>query len=231
MAGSDKRDKDSRAKRPYRGTVQAEVAALTRQRVLDAALALAAEEWLDRLTLDQVATGAGVTVQTIIRHFGSKEGLFTAAAEAATAAALGWREETPPGDIASAVEALQAHYERTGDRLLRLLAQEDRYPGLRRLTDLGRDAHRAWVARIFGVELPQLRGRERDRLLAELVAVTDITMWKLLRRDLRLDREQTSLAVGEMVTALLAPVMRGHEGKKDDEEDQEEPRERGEGAK
>ena len=41
-----------RTKRAYRGTVQAEVAALTRQRILDAALALAADEWLDRLTLD-----------------------------------------------------------------------------------------------------------------------------------------------------------------------------------
>ena len=52
------KDSDSgtkRTKRAYRGTVQAEVAALTRQRILDAALALAADEWLDRLTLDQIA--------------------------------------------------------------------------------------------------------------------------------------------------------------------------------
>lgn len=202
MAGTDK---DSRAKRPYRGTVQAEVAALTRQRILDAALALAADEWLDRLTLDQIAARAGVTVQTVIRHFGTKEGLFTAAAEAASAAALGWREETPPGDIASAIEAVQAHYERVGDRLLRLLAQEDRYPGLRPFTDLGRAAHRAWVARIFDAELSQQQGGvERERLLAVLIAVTDITMWKLLLRDLSLDREQAALAVRELVDALLA---------------------------
>ena len=193
-----------RTKRAYRGTVQAEVAALTRQRILDAALALAADEWLDRLTLDQIAARAGTTVQTIIRHFGSKQGLFTAAAESASAVALGWRDETAPGDIARAIEAVQAHYERAGDRLLRLLAQEDRYPGLRHFTDLGREAHREWVARLFGAELSRRQETERERLLAELIAVTDITMWKLLRRDLGLDREQTARAVGDLVAALLA---------------------------
>lgn len=204
MTGKDNDSGTKRTKRAYRGTVQAEVAALTRQRILDAALALASDEWLDRLTLDQIATRAGTTVQTIIRHFGSKDGLFTAAAESASAAALGWRDETPPGDIARAIEAVQAHYERAGDRLLRLLAQEDRYPGLRRFTDLGREAHREWVARLFEADLTQRRGRERDRLLAELIAVTDITLWKLLRRDLGLDREQTAQAVSDLVAALLA---------------------------
>lgn len=193
-----------RAKRTYRGTVQAEVAALTRRRILDATLALAAEEWLDRLTFDQIAARAGVTVQTIIRHFGTKEGLFTAAAETASDAALGWREETPSGDIASAIQAVLEHYERAGDRLLRILAQEDRYPGLRHFTNQGRDAHRAWVERIFAAALSERQGAERERLLAELIAVTDITLWKLLRRDLGLDREQTARAMREMVAALLA---------------------------
>ncbi|HEX6540234.1 MAG TPA: TetR/AcrR family transcriptional regulator [Ktedonobacterales bacterium] len=196
-------DKTSRAKRSYRGTVQAEIAARTRQRILDAALALAAEEWLDRITLDQIAARAEVTVQTIIRHFGTKEGLFTAAAESASVEAHGWREQTPPGDVASALNAVLEFYERVGDRLLRLLAQEDSYPGLRRFTDLGRAAHRAWVERTFEAALSQREGKERERLLAELIAVTDITMWKLVRRDLGLDREQTALALRELVDALL----------------------------
>lgn len=197
-------DTGPQKKRAYRGTVQAEVAGLTRQRILDAALSLAAEEWLDRITLDRVAAQAEVTVQTIIRHFGTKDGLFAAAAETASADALSWRDETPVGDIARAANAVQEHYERVGDRLLRLLAQEDRYPGLRHFTDLGRAAHQAWVARIFEEALARRQGTERARLLAELVAVTDITMWKLLRRDLGLDHEQTHLALRELMTALLA---------------------------
>ncbi len=217
MAG---KDQSAGSKRSYRGTVQAEVAALTRQRILDAAQALAAEEWLDRLTLDQIATRAGVTVQTIIRHFGSKAGLFTAAAETATASAYHWRDETPIGDSAQAIEELQDFYERVGDRLLRLLAQEDSYPGLRRFTDEGRTAHRAWVARIFDETLSRRQGATRERLLAELIAVTDITMWKLLRRDLGLDREQTALAVRELLDALLVQSSSQHKGRERDESEQ-----------
>lgn len=204
MTGQDVDSPATSRKRSYRGTVQAEVAALTRKRILEAALALASDEWLDRLTLDQVAARAGVTVQTIIRHFRSKEGLFTAAAETAAAAAQDWRADTLPGDVTGAILAVQDHYERVGDRLVRLLAQEDRYPGLRRYTDLGRSAHRAWVARIFADALAcHPEGAERERLLAELIAVTDITMWNLLRRDLGLDRAQTALALRELVDALL----------------------------
>ncbi|MGE5335101.1 MAG: TetR/AcrR family transcriptional regulator, partial [Nitrososphaerota archaeon] len=61
-----------------------------------------------------------------------------------------------------------------------------------------------WVARLFDTELSQRHGAARERLLAELIAVTDITLWKLLRRDLGLDREQTAQAVGDLVAALLA---------------------------
>jgi AcrR family transcriptional regulator len=180
------------------------VAALTHQRILEAALALAAEEWLDRITLEQVAARADVTVQTVIRHFGTKEGLFSAAAEDASLRALHRRRETPVGNIAAAVTILMDHYEEVGDRLARLLAQEDTYPGLRAFTDAGRYAHREWVARTFAPFLARRDGRERDRLVVQLVAVTDVFVWKLLRRDLGQDRQQTELALRELLRALLA---------------------------
>lgn len=207
-----RKDSQQRDKRSYRGTVQADIAARTRQLILNAALALASEEWLDRITLDQIAARAGVTVQTIIRYFGTKEGVFTAAAESASRDAQRWRDETPAGDIVRAVQSAQQHYEQAGDRLLRLLAQEERYPGLRRFTDLGRVAYRTWIARIFDSALARRREAERERLQAELIAVTDITMWKLLRRDLGLDRQQTELAMREMIEALVSQDTSAHNG-------------------
>jgi hypothetical protein len=42
----------------------------------------------------------------------------------------------------------------------------------------------------------------RRRGLAELVAICDVYVWKILSRDLRLGREQTELALGEMIHAL-----------------------------
>jgi hypothetical protein len=47
-----------------------------------------------------------------------------------------------------------------------------------------------------------MRGAARQRRLAQLVAVTDVYTWKLLRRDKGLSRDQTVLAVRELVEAL-----------------------------
>jgi hypothetical protein len=93
-------------------------------------------------------------------------------------------------------------YERTGDFTVRTLAEEGRVaavePGLAR----GRRGHEDWVAHVFGAALAGLRGAARGRRLAQLVAITDVYTWKLLRRDKGLSRDQTVLAVRELVDAL-----------------------------
>jgi AcrR family transcriptional regulator len=50
----------------------------TRDRLLDAALAVVARRGLARLSLDAVARAAGLSRQTVYRHFGSRDGLVTA---------------------------------------------------------------------------------------------------------------------------------------------------------
>ncbi len=190
-------------KRRYHGGIQAEVAALTHQRILDAMLALAEEQWLDQITLDQVAARAGVTVQTVIRHFGTKEHLFAAAGQEAHQRAKQQRDEAPVADIAGAVRNLMDHYEDVGRRVLRVLAQEERYPALKPLLDAGRTAHRSWVERTFAPFLAQHEEPTRAHLLAQLVAVTDVYIWKLLRHDNHLSTGQTERALQDMLTALL----------------------------
>lgn len=49
----------------------------TSARILDAALKVASERGLARLTLDDVAAGAGVSRQTVYRHFGRRDALVT----------------------------------------------------------------------------------------------------------------------------------------------------------
>jgi AcrR family transcriptional regulator len=193
-------------KRSYRGHVQAEVAALTAQRILRAAAALFEEQWLDHITFEQIAERAGVTVQTIIRRFGSKEQLLAEVGRLAYREVKQQRDEAPVGDIAGAIENLLAHYEAVGKRALRSLAQEERDPILHQLVEEGRLYHRQWVERVFAPFLLSLDPPRRARLTAMLVAVTDVYVWKLLSQDLRLDREQTAVALQEVVEALLAPV-------------------------
>jgi AcrR family transcriptional regulator len=191
------------SKRAYRGTVQAEVAALSRQRILAAALRRFESDWIEQVTLQQIADDAGVTVQTVLRHFMSKEGLLFAVADGVRAATVSERDEVPAGAIPAAVEYLVRHYESVGDRMIRLLAQEERYAPLRDLLEDGRAIHRAWVGRVFA---PYLATEvERERLIPQLVAACDVYVWKLLRRDMSLPVPQYQAALHDMVTALLSP--------------------------
>jgi AcrR family transcriptional regulator len=191
------------SKRAYRGTVQAEVAALSRQRILAAALRRFESDWIEHVTLQQIAADAGVTVQTVLRHFISKEGLLFAVADGVRAATVSERDEVPAGAIPAAVEYLVRHYESVGDRMIRLLAQEERYPPLHDLLDEARGIHRAWVSRVFAPSLPT--DAERERLIPQLVAVCDVYIWKLLRRDMALPVTHYQAALHDMVTAFLTP--------------------------
>jgi AcrR family transcriptional regulator len=179
---------------------RAETAAATRSRMIRAVLELHVERFHDQITLDAVAGRAGVTVQTVLRHFGSRDGLVTAAAEQATSEVLAQRGAAPVGDIDGAVENLLDHYEIWGRSALRLLAQEDRVPQLRMLADGGRSAHYAWVERTFD---PFLAETSDPLLRPQLIALTDVFTWKLLRLDLGLDRTGTASALASMIRAVV----------------------------
>ena len=198
-----KKEKPSiRNKRPYRMRARAEATEETRLRILDAVIGLHMERYYDQISLDDVAERAGVTVQTVLRRFGSKNRLIDAASEVVRERVVSQRSEAPVGDITGVVENLVDHYEEWGDSVLRLLAQEDRVPAFRKTTDAGRVLHYEWVERTFAPLLAERAGEARERLLAELVAVCDVYFWKILSRDLGLSREQTVLALRETIAAL-----------------------------
>jgi AcrR family transcriptional regulator len=174
----------------------------TRERILDAACDAFLASWYEEVTLREVAAAADVALQTVVNHFGTKEALYGAAVERISGAIEARRYDVEPGEVEGAVAALVDDYDRTGDFMLRMLAEEGRVavvePGLAR----GRRGHEDWVAHVFPRALRGLRGGARQRRLAQLVAVTDVYTWKLLRRDKGLSRDQTVLAVCELVDAL-----------------------------
>jgi AcrR family transcriptional regulator len=193
---------DAPNKRPYRMRARAEAAAETGRRILEAVIELHMERYYDQVSLEDVAERAGVTGQTVIRRFGSKERLIVAATEAANRQVVRQRDQAPVGDIEGAVKNLVDHYEEWGDGVLRLLAQEERVVAFRAVTDAGRALHYEWVERVFAPLLAKRAGKARRRLLAELIAICDVYFWKLLRRDLGLSRAQTELAIRETILAL-----------------------------
>ena len=190
--------------RRYRMVARAEAAAATGERILDAAVEAFWESPAD-VSLGEVARRAGVSVQTVIRHFGGRDGLTAAAVEREVQRVGEQRGQAPVDDAAGAVRVLVDHYEEMGDRVLKMLAEEERVPGLRAIADRGREAHRRSCARVFAGALRGLDGVERQRRLAQLVAICDVYTWKLLRRDSGLSRRQTELAMVE----LLEPILEG----------------------
>jgi AcrR family transcriptional regulator len=101
--------------------------AATSERILDAALACAAELGLTQLTLEEVATRAEVSRQTVYRHFGRREALISAvivreeSALLATVQAATQAASTLPEAVEIAVVELyrQARAHPLLDRLLR----------------------------------------------------------------------------------------------------------------
>jgi AcrR family transcriptional regulator len=183
-------------------TTRAAAADATRERILDAACDAFLASSYDEVTLRDLAATADVALQTVVNHFGTKEALYGAAVERIDEMIKAGRYEVEPGDVDGAVAALIDDYDRTGDFILRALAEEGRLAIVRAGLARGRCEHQAWVEHVFAAALASLRGAVRRRRLAQLVAVTDVYTWKLLRRDRRMSRDQTVLAVRELVEAL-----------------------------
>jgi AcrR family transcriptional regulator len=148
-----------------------------------------------------VAADAGVSEQTVYSSFGSKDQLFVAAWVWAIGPEGERRNQARVGEVPRAVRLLYDSYEAQGDASLRILAEEDRIPAIRQMTDAGRAWHRAWVERTFAPLLTGARGSVRERRLVALVVATDILVWKLLRREMGLDRATAERIVIEMITA------------------------------
>ncbi len=189
----------SQQKRRYRMVARADSAAATRERILAAAWRAFAERPYEAVRLSDVAAEASTTIQTVHAQFGTKDGLFVAAWVWRMAPQGARRDTAPTDDVRAAIRVLYDSYEQDGDAALRLLAQEERIPAVREMTDAGRAWHRAWAERTFLPLLDGLTGEERTRRLIALVVATDLLVWKLLRREMGLARKAAEQIVSEMV--------------------------------
>jgi len=181
---------------------RAEAARATGDRILDVALELFTATPYDDVLLEEIAARAKVTKRTVLRRFGSKESLFLAANERSGQEEMRRRNEAPIGDVAAGVRVVIDSYERFGANRLRVLAQEDRIPVVAHDVAIGRELHWSWVRRTFAPLIAPVTGAARKRRIAALVALTDVYMWKLLRRDLGLTRADTERVLIEFIGKL-----------------------------
>ena len=190
------------AVREYDMTARASAAGRTRDRLLRAARDRFGGGRYDDVTLAEVAGAAGVSVQTLLNHFGSKQGLLAASAEFFAGEIDDLRGPVEPGDVAGAVEALLRQYEALGDANWRFVADSERQTSLQTLLDSARAEQRAWIESVFGPRVPE-DPAEHHAAITALYAITDVGTWKLLRRDLGCTLEQTRAVLHRLIVGQL----------------------------
>lgn len=189
-------------KRSYRKTARAEAESENHDAILNAAFEAFSANPFDRVTLPQIARRSGVTVQTIIRRFGSKEGLFEEVARREGARILAERDVPEGVSLSVAIESLLRHYERDGDTIARFVAQEHLFEPIRQVVERGRKTHRDWIERHCRYLLDGHEGAARERLVYAATVATDLSTWKLLRRDLGLEPAQVAAVMSELLDGL-----------------------------
>lgn len=193
---------DAPSKRGYKQGARARSAEQTAERILDSFAHRIRDDWFDQVTLDQIARDAGVTVPTVVRRFGSKEGLLDAV-QKRLATEITERRRIAPGDIAHALAILMEDYEATGDLVMRVLAQEERHAPFKSMADIGRVFHRNWLSSVFAPWLEGLPDAARQARLDALVVASDIYVWKLARRDMGRSRAETLTLFHTLVEAII----------------------------
>ena len=149
-------------RRGYRQEAEPEQSHANKAAVLEAAVQrLRTEKRLAEVTLEDIAADAGVTVRTILRQFGSKDGVMKAAFLELGHQIEAARPQTPPGDPEAAMAALLQQYEVEGDLNARVVAEEHEIPILHKLLQHARAAHRQWLTTIFGPLLTHLPAAQR----------------------------------------------------------------------
>lgn len=182
--------------RAYVQKTRASRARETTRRILEEAERLFAAEPFDRVTFEAVARSADVSVPTIQRRYGNKEGLIAAVVERVSERVREQRAAPPPGDVRASLRQLVDHYEAEGRMVWHLLRQEQEVPALAALLTGGRRLHREWVQEAF-----EVKGKD---LLDALVAATDVFTWKLLRLDLGRSRKDVERVMARLVDGVLA---------------------------
>jgi AcrR family transcriptional regulator len=190
-------------KRPYRQLARAVAAQDMENAIVSAFRDLLSERFYDEITLDDVAAAAGTTRQTIIRRFGNKSGVLTAFTQRVGEEIEAHRASAASGSVREAARVLVSDYETTGDMVIRLLALEGRIADIEPTLETGRAGHRKWVETTFAPRLQGLDRTERRDRISQILVVTDVWTWFLLRKTQRKSVSETTRLIASMIDRLL----------------------------
>ncbi|MCP5161039.1 MAG: TetR/AcrR family transcriptional regulator [Hahellaceae bacterium] len=182
---------------------RAESSAQTALDIFEATKQLWHERPIAEITLEAIAERVNVSVRTIIRRYGSKEGLFEACIQNSAVGVEANRDKASVGDVEGAIRCLLTDYEAHGDAMIRTLAVEDQLDIARRVLVAGRIYHQQWCEHMFSPYLPDKESELYTQELMAFVAATELYLWKLLRRDLHQDLHTTQRTFVRLVNGII----------------------------
>jgi AcrR family transcriptional regulator len=155
------------------------------------------------ITLEMIAKEAGVTTKTILRKFGSKNGLLNESLSYLATEIESERTLTKVGDIDKILEVLLTNYEKMGAAAIRTINLEPELEIARKIGAKGRALHRDWCIQMFAPYLPTEQSVDYEIQLNSFIAATEIYLWKLMRKDLMLSKEKTFSIFKNIIEGLI----------------------------
>jgi AcrR family transcriptional regulator len=185
--------------RTYQSPLRDAQAALTRERILMAAMGYLEKHDIETLTLRHVAELSGVSPPTVYAHFPTMEALVSAFFQWIKPR-LALDQPLPPlAELASLPSELFPRYEAYGTLLRNLMNRPswDR----QRINDRGR-RHGEWIQAI-GAELPELTPVQRRRGALAIAAFWTPTLWRWLVDTCGFSPEEAQRVAAWAIRALV----------------------------
>lgn len=200
----------TRKRRTYESPLREEHARLTRQRILDAAVAAISEAGAASVTMADVAKRAGVSEPTLYRHFGSRDRLYEEL-DTHAHAALGLPPmPTDLEGMAATVHALFAKFEANAPLLE--AAMQAGVAGEMRAR--GRAKRFERIRELVAARAPSLDERSVRAATAALRVLGSWESWRRMTGELGMSTEEASDAVAWASDALVKAIVESAKAKK-----------------
>ena len=196
------KDEGAADTRRYESPLREDQARATRERILDALIAVITSDGVAELSVPAVAREAGVSVPTVYRHFGSKQALVEALAPyVAGKAGLMWPGR-PVSDRAEVRDVIVELYRRS----------DSMDPALRAVmaTDTGQEARKSLIPRrraaIEEILAPVLEGlgeEQRSRVRDSFLLLTSSAAMRVFKDYLGMDTEEAAAAATWAFEAIV----------------------------
>lgn len=185
-------------------SIRAEQMAANERNIVIALVELWMELPFHEITLDRVAERAGVTVRTILRKYGSKEGLIEACLESEEVQVDSGRHDPEPGEVRAILDVLCEEYEAMYPAVMRTIAAVEQFPVAEKILERGRNYHRQWCALAFSPFLASPGTEAFEAKLTAFITATEIYLWKLLRKDMGKSVEEAKEVLRLLVEGIIA---------------------------